>query len=53
MIESGTEMIVYGPSITRTRLELIAFVLEIINDAPELIVSCPQIIIFGIEIVIS
>ena len=52
MIESGPVMIVYGPSITRTRLELIAFVLEIIIDASELIVSCPQIIIFGTEIII-
>src|SRR5207249_6817597 len=50
MIESGPEMIVYGPSITRTRLELIAFVLEVIIDAPEIIVSCPQIIIFGTAI---
>ncbi len=52
LIESGPEMIAYGPSITRTRLELIAFVLEIIIDAPELIVSCRQIIIFGTTIII-
>ena len=52
MIESSPEMIVYGPSITKMRLDMIAFVLEIMICNTEIIVSFPSIIVFGTEIII-
>ena len=46
-------MIVYGPSITKMSLNMIAFVLEIMICNMEIIVSFPTIIVFGTEMIIS
>ncbi len=53
MIESGPQMIVDGPSITKMRLEMIALVGEMIICKTDIIVSAPPIMISVGAIIIS